>query len=109
MPNLFSRFVKGLPCFVFALTIVLSAQTLAQETAPKLTAGQWQADVKFLGEELPKRHRNAFHRMKREEFEAAVKTLHDRVPAINEDEIIVGMMKIVAMIKDGHTNIIARP
>ena len=109
MPNLFSRFVKGLPCFVFALTFVLSAQILAQETAPKLTAAEWQADVKFLGEELPRRHRNAFHRTKREEFEAAVKTLHDRVPAMTEDEIIVGLMKIVAMIKDGHTNVIPRP
>ena len=106
MPNLFSRFVKGLPFGVFALTFVLSAQTLAQETAPKLTAAQWQADVKFLGEELPRRHRNAFHRMKREEFEAAVKTLHDRVPAMTEDEIIIGLMKIVAMIKDGHTNLV---
>ena len=108
MPNFFSRFVKGLPFAVFALTFVLSTQTLAQETAPKLTAAQWQADVKFLGEELPKRHRNAFHRMKREEFEAAVKTLHDRVPTITEDEIIVGLMKIVAMIKDGHTNLVPR-
>src|SRR5688500_18045271 len=104
MPNLFSRFVKGLPCFVFALAFVLYAQTLAQETATKLSAAEWQVDVKFLGEELPRRHRNAFHRMKREEYEAAVKALHDRVPAMTEDEIVVGLMKIVAMIKDGHTN-----
>ena len=78
----------------------------AQDAAPKLSVEQWQADVRFLGEELPKRHRNAFHRMKREEFEAAVKTLYDKVPTMTEDEIIVGMMKIVAMVKDGHTLII---
>ncbi|HEX8737895.1 MAG TPA: tetratricopeptide repeat protein [Pyrinomonadaceae bacterium] len=81
----------------------------AQNTVPKLTAEQWQADVRFLGEELPKRHRNAFHRMKREDFEREVKTLHDRVPTLSEDEIVVGLMKIVAKIKDGHTNIIPRP
>ena len=80
----------------------------AQNTAPKLSVEQWQADVRFLGDELPKRHRNAFHRMKREDYEAAVKNLYDRVPQMTEDEIIVGMMKIVAMIKDGHTAIVPR-
>lgn len=93
----------------FLLLFLNSASVLAQNTAPaKLTAEQWQADVRFLGEELPKRHRNAFHRMKREEFEREVKSLHDRIPSIGEDEIIVGMMKIVAMIKDGHTNVVPR-
>jgi Tetratricopeptide repeat len=80
----------------------------AQNALPTLSVEQWQADVRFLGEELPKRHRNAFHRMKREEFEAAVKTLHDKIPSMTEDEIIVGMMRIVAMVKDGHTLIIPR-
>ena len=80
----------------------------AQDAPPKLTAAQWQADVRFLGDELAKQHRNAFHRMKRDEYEAAVKTLYDRVPSLSEDEILVGMMRIVAMIKDGHTNIIPR-
>jgi hypothetical protein len=58
------------------LTIAVSAQT----PPPKLTPAQWQADVRFLGDELPKRHRNAFHRMKREDFEAAVNKLYDAVP-----------------------------
>lgn len=104
---------------VFVLTLVSTINLQAQHenpaqanqpaiAAPKLTADQWQADVRFLGEELPKRHRNAFHRLKREDFESAVKTLSDRVPALSEDEIIVGMMKIVAMVKDGHTSIVPR-
>ena len=93
----------------FLLLFLNFSSLSAQNTAPaKLTAEQWQADVRFLGEELPKRHRNAFHRMKREEFEREVKNLHDRIPSISEDEIIVGMMKIVAMIKDGHTNVVPR-
>jgi tetratricopeptide (TPR) repeat protein len=97
--------------FLFALICGSFVKSFAQQSAPdvpKLTAVQWQADVRFLGEELPKRHRNAFHRVKREDFEAAVKTLHDRVPSMTEDEIIVGMMKIVAMIKDGHTSLVPR-
>ena len=90
------------------LSVMFSVSAFSQTPAPKLSVEQWQADVKFLGEELPKRHRNAFHRMKQADFEAAVKQLHDRIPSMTEDEIIVGLMKIVAMIKDGHTNVIPR-
>ncbi|HEY8561133.1 MAG TPA: tetratricopeptide repeat protein [Pyrinomonadaceae bacterium] len=92
-----------------ALALAIPLNLFAQnDAAVKLTAEQWQADVQFLAEELPKRHRNAFHRLKRADFEAAVKQLRDRVPQMSEDEIVVGLMKIVALVKDGHTNVIPR-
>src|SRR5215204_669167 len=97
----------------FAVTLVVlflagQPRAEAQNTMPKLTAAEWQADVRFLGDELPKRHRNAFHRLKQVDYEAAVRQLYDRVPQLSEDEIIVGMMKIVALVKDGHTNLVPR-
>jgi hypothetical protein len=104
--------IKGAVPFVAAAcaaVFVFSSITHGQNAAPKLTAAQWQADVRFLGDELPKRHRNAFHRVKKEEFDATVKAVYDAVPSMTEDEIIVGMMKIVAKVRDGHTNMIARP
>jgi hypothetical protein len=97
--------------FAAALLVVFCANSIsagAQNTAPRLSPEQWQADVKFLGDELPKRHRNAFHRLKQADYEAAVKQLHDRVPQMSEDEIVVGLMKIVALVKDGHTNLVPR-
>lgn len=108
MKEKFEAFFKTLG-LASVILFVVSAHISAQNPAPKMTTEQWQADVNFLGEQLAKAHRNAFHRMKREDYEAAVKKLHDSVPQLSEDEIIVGLMKIVAMIKDGHTNIIARP
>jgi hypothetical protein len=98
--------VAAVICTAF---LILSAAIHAQNAPAKLTAEQWQADVRFLGDELPKRHRNAFHRVKKEEFDATVKAVHDAVPSMTEDEIIVGIMKIVAKVRDGHTNMIARP
>src|SRR5215204_998517 len=92
----------------FGLFFVSFISAKAQNTAAKLSAEQWQADVKFLGDELPKRHRNAFHRLKQADYEAAVRQLYDRVPQMTEDEIIVGLMKIVALIKDGHTSVVPR-
>ena len=64
----------------------------AHNSAPKLTAADWQADLKFLAEEMPKQHPNLFRRMKKEDFETAVKEFHDRISSLNEDEIIVGLI-----------------
>ena len=103
---------KGIHPLCAAVCAALSAFSIAaigQTAPPKLTAAQWQADVRFLGDELPKRHRNAFHRVKREDFEATVKAVYDAVPSMTEDEIIVGLMKIVGKVRDGHTSLIARP
>ena len=88
--------------YLFGMACIAKAQT----STAKLTAAQWQADVRFLGDELPRRHRNAFHRMKREDFESAVNKLYSAVPTMSDDEIVVELMKLVAMIKDGHTNLI---
>jgi len=41
--------------------------------------------------------------MTREQFEAAVNALDERIPALSRNQIIVEIMRIVAMIGDGHT------
>src|SRR5215213_5519327 len=92
-------------CLVTLFTFLSTIPVAAQSPPPKLTAAQWQADVRFLGAEIPRRHKNAYHRMKREEFEAAVERLYKEVPSLSDDEISVGMMKLVAMVHDGHTSL----
>lgn len=87
------------------VTLWFALPICAQSPPPKLTAAQWQADVRFLGDELPLRHKNAFHRMKREDFDAAVSQLYRAVPTLRDDEIVVGMMKLVAMVRDGHSSL----
>src|ERR1044072_4360960 len=90
---------------VFAVLLVTGAVTSAQHAPPRLTPAQWQADVDILSQAMPPQHPNLFRRMKREDFETAVRQFRDRMPSLNEDEIIVGLMKIVAMVHDGHTGI----
>src|ERR1044072_1389041 len=90
---------------VFAVLLVTGAVTSAQHAPPRLTPAQWQADVDILSQAMPRQHPNLFRRMKREDFETAVRQFRDRMPSLNEDEIIVGLMKIVAMVHDGHTGI----
>jgi hypothetical protein len=66
-------------------------------------AREWRDDLHYLAETLPLVHKNAFHTVSREQFAAAVKRLDSRIPDLNRDQIIVEMVKIVAMIGDGHT------
>src|SRR5215218_841308 len=95
----------GLVTLFFVFTFLSTVPVAAQSPPAKLTAAQWQADVRFLGVELPSRHKNAYHRMKREDFETAVDRLYKEVPSLSDDEISVGMMKLVAMVHDGHTSL----
>jgi tetratricopeptide (TPR) repeat protein len=91
------RFVVCL-IFLLALTSSVIAQT-------RLTAEQWREDLRYFAANMQKTHRNLFHTMNREQFEAAVKRLDERIPTMADHEIIVELSRIVGMIGDGHTHI----
>lgn len=67
-------------------------------------AERWRQDLAQLARELPSRHKNAFHRISREEWAAAVDRLHERIPELAAHEIIVELARLVARIGDGHTS-----
>ena len=58
-----------------------------------------------MAREMPSTHKDLFHKMSRADFDAAVKRLDQRIPSLKRNQIIVEMMKIVAMVGDGHSNI----
>ena len=55
--------------------------------------------------DMQKRHANLFHSVSREKFLAAVADLDARIPKLQRNEIIVGLMRIAAMVGDGHTRV----
>lgn len=64
---------------------------------------KWREDLRFLAAELPKKHKNAFHTISREQFEKMVADLDEKIPTLSDEEIIIGMSRIVSRIGDGHT------
>ncbi len=90
---------------VFALLLAGAGLAFAQAPSTKLTAEQWRADLRLLAEELPRRHKNLFHTLTREQFDTAVKQLDEKIPALADHEITVGLMRIMAMVGDGHTRL----
>jgi hypothetical protein len=72
---------------------------------PPMTPDKWRADIDYFARELPKRHMNAFHEMKKEDFERQVADLRASVGKTNDEQIIVGLMQIASQIGDGHTHV----
>jgi len=70
-----------------------------------IAAGQWHQDLAYFARELPKRHLNAFHAVSREAFDAAVKQLESRIGTATDEEMAVGLIRLTAMVGDGHTRV----
>jgi hypothetical protein len=85
----------------------------AQSTPPaaasgpvyNLTAEKWREDLRFMSTEMQRRHKNLYHTITPARFAAAVADLDARIPTLQRNEIIVGMMRIAAMVGDGHTRV----
>lgn len=87
---------------LLAASLTVFAESKPQPLPP-MTAEKWRDDIDFFARELPKRHKNAFHAITREQFAGEVASLRAKASQANDDEMIVGMMRITAMIGDGHT------
>jgi len=104
------RIINPLLCAVISGWLFVNgmqAQTLKNSTAivDHEVAEKWRADLRYFAQEMPKRHKDLYHLMTREQFESAVKSLDARIPALTREQIIIELDRIVAMVGDGHTRI----
>jgi hypothetical protein len=65
----------------------------------------WRQDLQFLATEIPARHKNAFHTIPRDQFEKLVSKLGLQIPSLNNNQIVIDLMRITASIGDGHTHV----
>lgn len=65
--------------------------------------GRWRQAVEYLGSQLPYLHVDPYFKVGEADFQKSVTELADQVPNMNDEQIIVEMMRIVASIGDGHT------
>jgi len=96
-----------------ALGAFLAAHLVA---APHICAGapkhgddgrnaQWIAAIEFLEDELPGRHFDLFFRLPESEFRDRLNAVKSDVPHLEDYEIVVALMGIVASIGDSHTRL----
>ncbi len=68
-----------------------------------LTPDQWQEDLRFLQSTIHQDYPFLFKKISAEAFDQEVEELHDQIPDLQNHEIIVGLARIVASFKYGHT------
>jgi tetratricopeptide (TPR) repeat protein len=106
MPKLFKLFLGVIFCLtLFAASTRAQSSKSVVSAVSRAEAEKWREDLRHLAVEMPKRHKNLFHSMTREQFDGAVKSLEARIPTLARHQIIVEFARIVAMVQDGHTSL----
>jgi hypothetical protein len=62
-------------------------------------------DIEYFRNQLPKKHKNAFHEISEEEFNSNIDELISKVDKLTNNQVFVEMNKIIALIGDAHTGI----
>jgi Peptidase family S41 len=83
------------------VAVVSSAQ--ARPSAPSTVAD----DVRELGKSIESIHPDPFRSVSRQRFEAEVSSLAQRAPSASRNEVLVGMLRIIALLgpRNGHTGL----
>lgn len=71
----------------------------------KLSAADWQSDLRFLQQIVHKDYSFLFKKITAEEFDASIEKLYKEIPSLKESEILAGFARIVSAFKYGHTSI----
>jgi hypothetical protein len=92
---------RALAALVGLLVLCVACSTGAAQPAADPGVA---ADIVELADEMERIHPNLFHSVSRAEFRGAVDDLVARLPALERDEVLVGLMRIIAMTgeRDGH-------
>ena len=76
------------------------------------TLRKWQEDLAFVRREVPSRHRDFFHAITRDEFNALTAALERDLPGLSENQIVVRLAAVIARAagdRDGHSGVALRP
>ena len=97
-------------CLLFTALTLAAGQTSATDKPDHpLSSQEWREDLHFLAAQMRLKHKSLFHTMTEAEFNQAVAKLDADIPQLNEDQIFVRFLQIMAMVQDGHSGFDTRP
>ena len=73
----------------------------------KYSDSQWQEDIHFMVTAMKRIHPNLFHDITEHTFQCEIDQLTSSVPHLTDNEIITALLKLAALTKDWHTQIIS--
>ncbi len=104
--NNFITKIVSLKKIICTILVLFSLVFIIQCSDPVRPRGEdWSEDLDYFARELPERHYNLFFKISSQEFYDKVDELRAQVSSWDDYKIIVGLMKIVALVGDAHTTI----
>lgn len=98
-----SKKKSRLPLLLILMSFIVYAVS-GQNNTKKLSADQWSEDLRFLNQKINKEFAG-FTPQSQKAFKEAVDQLEQNIPSLSSTAIIMEMNKMVAMLKDGHTEL----
>ncbi len=92
------------PVYLVGALLFVGAATAAPRSADPVGAA-WREDLRVIERELPRIHPNAFARLPRATWDSALRALDRRLPGLSRTQAQVGLMELVALVRDGHTSL----
>jgi hypothetical protein len=74
-------------------------------TIPSDRVGRWQLDIDSFARQLTELHPNPFARIPRSRFESEIASLRAEVASLSDAAVVVGLMRILALVGDSHTTL----
>lgn len=91
------------------VTALLWASVLSAQTPAVPTTEAWQSDLQLLAREMPARHPGIFANITRSQWDSAVASLAGRIPGLSQNERVVEIFRLVALVGDAHTAVQPTP
>ncbi|MCA0153062.1 tetratricopeptide repeat protein [Winogradskyella vincentii] len=89
---------------LYVIFLVLASLLVVPINAQNATtATEWQEDLRFLQNTVNEKYPFLFKKVSSETFNAEVEKLHEAIPNMQDHEVLVGLARIVALFKYGHT------
>jgi hypothetical protein len=95
--------IKLKSLILVSLLLLISIPSFAQQGPG---AEDWITDIDYMIARLEISHPNMYAMVTKEDFQVAADNLKQRIPHISEYQRTIGLMELVAMIQDGHTEAI---
>ncbi len=91
------------------MTLAVAATAVAQQPASRkiddMTVQKWREDLAVYRERMPATHFNLFHSMTRDQFNQSLDELERKLPDLSANQMRVEVLRLVAMVHDGHTRV----
>ena len=79
------------------ISICVNAQKYSQE--------DWIQDIKYLKDELPRKHINLYDNLKKSDYELQLDAIAAEVPKLTDEQVSFKLQQIIAKVDDTHTSV----